>query len=201
MQIQINSDHHITGSPELAGHVQALVRDTLDRFSDRITRVEVHLNDLNSVKGGADKRCLMEARLAGLGAVFNGAPVPLSKLVALKFASIPYNLIVDARITAVRAGISVDADQIASRDRMLEKNPDLIFVGAHLGSLEWDVNELGKTLDRFPNMAVDMAARMGQLFYQTHFDREKCVRSLSNIRTDCYMRLTWVRMAVKTEHR
>jgi ribosome-associated translation inhibitor RaiA len=69
MQIQINSDHHITGSPELAGHVQALVRDTLDRFSDRITRVEVHLNDLNGVKGGADKRCLMEARLAGLGPV------------------------------------------------------------------------------------------------------------------------------------
>jgi ribosome-associated translation inhibitor RaiA len=70
MQIQINSDHHITGSPELAGHVQALVRDTLDRYSDRITRVEVHLNDLNSIKGGShDKRCLMEARLGGLGPV------------------------------------------------------------------------------------------------------------------------------------
>ena len=70
MQIQINSDHHITGSPELAGHVQGLVRDTLDRFSDRITRVEVHLNDLNGIdKGGPDKRCLMEARLAGLGPV------------------------------------------------------------------------------------------------------------------------------------
>ncbi len=47
-------------------------------------------------------------------ALFNGAPVPMSKLVALKFASIPYGLIVDARITAVRAGINVDADQIAS---------------------------------------------------------------------------------------
>ena len=71
MQIQINSDHHITGSPELAGHVQALVRDTLDRYSDRITRVEVHLNDQNSgVKGGnADKRCGMEARLGGLGPI------------------------------------------------------------------------------------------------------------------------------------
>lgn len=64
-------------------------------------------------------------------------------------------------------------DQIAARDRMLAKNPDLTFVGAHLGSLEWDVDELAKTLDRFPNMAVDMAARMGQLFYQTHFEREK----------------------------
>ncbi len=69
MQIQINSDHHIAASPELAGRIQALVRDTLDRYSDRITRVEVHLNDLNGVKGGNDKRCLMEARLAGLGPI------------------------------------------------------------------------------------------------------------------------------------
>src|SRR5919206_4975107 len=70
MQIQINSDHHITGSPQLAGRVQALVRDSLERYSDRITRVEVHLNDLNSVKGGSnDKRCVMEARLAGVGAI------------------------------------------------------------------------------------------------------------------------------------
>jgi ribosome-associated translation inhibitor RaiA len=69
MQIQINSDHHIAASPELAGRIQTLVRDTLDRYSDRITRVEVHLNDLNGVKGGNDKRCLMEARLAGLGPI------------------------------------------------------------------------------------------------------------------------------------
>jgi ribosome-associated translation inhibitor RaiA len=70
MQIQINSDHHITGSPELAARVQALVRDTLDRYSDRITRVEVHLNDQNSIKGGDHhKRCVMEARLGGLGPV------------------------------------------------------------------------------------------------------------------------------------
>jgi len=47
-------------------------------------------------------------------AMFNGARVPFSKLMALKLASIPYGLIVDARITAVRAGINVSADQIAS---------------------------------------------------------------------------------------
>ena len=64
-------------------------------------------------------------------------------------------------------------DQIAARDRMLERNPELIFVGAHLGSLEWDVDALGATFDKFPNMAVDMAARMGQLFYQTHAHRDK----------------------------
>jgi ribosomal subunit interface protein len=70
MQIQINSDHHISASPELAGRIQELVRGSLERYSDRITRVEVHLNDLNSTKGGEnDKRCLMEARIAGLGPI------------------------------------------------------------------------------------------------------------------------------------
>lgn len=64
-------------------------------------------------------------------------------------------------------------EQIAARDRMLEKNPDLTFVGAHVASLEWSVDELAKRLDRFPKMSVDLAARMGQMFYQTHNDREK----------------------------
>ncbi len=64
-------------------------------------------------------------------------------------------------------------DQVAARDRMLEKNPGLRFVGAHVGSLEWSVDELAKRLDKFPNMSVDVAARMGQIFYQTHGDREK----------------------------
>ena len=73
MQIQINSDHHISATPEVAARIQELVRDTLERYSDRITRVEVHLNDLNSVKNGSnDKRCLMEARVSGLGPIDAG---------------------------------------------------------------------------------------------------------------------------------
>lgn len=64
-------------------------------------------------------------------------------------------------------------DQVDARDRMLERNPDLTFVGAHLGSLEWSLDELAKRLDKFPNMAVDLAARMGQLFHQTADDRDK----------------------------
>lgn len=51
-------------------------------------------------------------------------------------------------------------DQIASRDNVLAKHPILRFVGAHLGSLEWSVNELAKRLDKYPNFAVDMAARV-----------------------------------------
>jgi predicted TIM-barrel fold metal-dependent hydrolase len=59
---------------------------------------------------------------------------------------------------------------VESRDNLLSKHPDLILVGAHLGSLEWDVDELAARLDRFPNFAVDMAARVCHLQVQ---DREK----------------------------
>lgn len=64
-------------------------------------------------------------------------------------------------------------EQMGARDRMLEKNPELTFIGCHLASLEWSVDTLAEFLDRFPNAAVDMAARMGQLFYQTKENREK----------------------------
>lgn len=63
--------------------------------------------------------------------------------------------------------------QIRARDNMLAKHPDLRFVGAHLGSLEWNVDELAARLDRFPNMAVDMAARICHFQVQ---DREKVRR-------------------------
>lgn len=68
MQIQVHTDNHIHGSEGLTRHVEATVEGALDRFAERITRVEVHFKDENSsVKSGDnDKRCVMEARLAGL---------------------------------------------------------------------------------------------------------------------------------------
>lgn len=62
---------------------------------------------------------------------------------------------------------------IASRDHFVARHPDMRFVGAHLGSLEWSVDELAKRLDKFPNMAVDMADRICHLQYQSKKDREK----------------------------
>jgi len=58
-------------------------------------------------------------------------------------------------------------EQIQSRDNLLEKHPDLKFIGAHLGSMEWDVDEIAKRLDKFPNMSVEPTERMGQLQYQS----------------------------------
>ena len=71
-------------------------------------------------------------------------------------------------------------DQIAARDRMLAKHPDLRFVGAHLASLEWSVDRLGEFFDRFPNALADTAARMGQLQYQSNREREKVRRIFSS---------------------
>jgi len=51
-------------------------------------------------------------------------------------------------------------EQIIARDRVLEKHPNLKFIGAHLGSLEWSVDELAKRFEKYPNFAVDMAARI-----------------------------------------
>jgi predicted TIM-barrel fold metal-dependent hydrolase len=56
--------------------------------------------------------------------------------------------------------------QIAARDAMLERHPRLKVVGCHLGSLEYDVDELAKRLDRYPNLAVDLAARLVHLQIQ-----------------------------------
>ncbi len=66
MQILVNTDHNVAGHETLARRVQADVRDALSRFSNQITRVEVHLSDENAAKSGAaDKRCIMEARCVG----------------------------------------------------------------------------------------------------------------------------------------
>ncbi len=69
--------------------------------------------------------------------------------------------------------------QIDARDRMLAKHRNLPFLGAHLASLEWSVDELAKFLDRFPNAVVGVAARLGQLQYQSQQDRSKVIAFLN----------------------
>lgn len=55
---------------------------------------------------------------------------------------------------------------IAARDRVLAKFPRLRVIGAHLASLEYDVDELAARLERYPNLAVDTSARLLDLAYQ-----------------------------------
>ncbi len=66
MEVLVNTDSSVENHDALTADVEAAVRHALVRFADRITRVEVHLSDENSHKHGShDKRCLIEARIAG----------------------------------------------------------------------------------------------------------------------------------------
>jgi predicted TIM-barrel fold metal-dependent hydrolase len=62
---------------------------------------------------------------------------------------------------------------MAARDRFVARHPQLIFIGAHLASLEWSVAELSKFFDAHPNAVADMAARMTQVQFQSKTDLEK----------------------------
>jgi predicted TIM-barrel fold metal-dependent hydrolase len=59
---------------------------------------------------------------------------------------------------------------LAARGHVVEMNPKLRMIGAHLGSMESDFKALGERLDRYPNFAVDMAARMPYVMMQPHAD-------------------------------
>ena len=95
MQIHINTDRNIDGREALAAYVSSEIEQALNRFSDNITRVEVHLSDENSDKKGGkdDLKCVIEARLEGrqplaathqattLEQAFSGAADKLARLI------------------------------------------------------------------------------------------------------------------------
>ena len=56
---------------------------------------------------------------------------------------------------------------IKARDCLLQKYPDLNFIGAHLGSLEWNYKELAAHLDSYPNFQVDISSRLNHLQLQS----------------------------------
>jgi predicted TIM-barrel fold metal-dependent hydrolase len=53
-----------------------------------------------------------------------------------------------------------------ARDHVLAKHPTLVVIGAHLGSMEHDVDEVAKRLDRYPNFHVEVSARTRDLTRQ-----------------------------------
>ena len=91
MKIIVNTDDNINGNDALIGEIHAQVSAALSRFADQITRVEVHLRDENSAKGGNDdNRCLLEVRPSGqqpIAVTYNAGTAPeacagaLSKMV------------------------------------------------------------------------------------------------------------------------
>lgn len=55
--------------------------------------------------------------------------------------------------------VSSHEELIAMRNRTLAKHPKTIFVACHLGNQGHDLAALGKELDRYPNLYLDISAR------------------------------------------
>lgn len=66
MIIQVNSDKNIEVSENFIAKITEGLSDSLSRFDEFITRLEVFLADENSDKQGSnDKRCTIEVRIKG----------------------------------------------------------------------------------------------------------------------------------------
>ncbi len=64
MQIQVNTGKGMDNNEALQRWASDHLVETLGRFQQDITRIEVQLSDENSGRAGpVDKRCMMEARL------------------------------------------------------------------------------------------------------------------------------------------
>jgi hypothetical protein len=76
---------------------------------------------------------------------------------------------VQNRVGAFRGQVPY-TEMIRARDQMLAKHPALRVIGCHMGSMEFDVDEVARRFDRFPNFAVETSAAMNFLMAQS---REK----------------------------
>jgi predicted TIM-barrel fold metal-dependent hydrolase len=52
---------------------------------------------------------------------------------------------------------------IEARNRMIARHPKTRFIVLHVGNFAEDLGNVSENLDRFPNMRVDIAARVGEL--------------------------------------
>jgi predicted TIM-barrel fold metal-dependent hydrolase len=65
-----------------------------------------------------------------------------------------------------------NADLLAARDRIFARHPKTQFIGLHVGNFAEDLDHVSDTLDRFPNVTVDIAARIGELGRQPRRARQ-----------------------------
>ena len=62
-------------------------------------------------------------------------------------------------------------DLIDARNRVIARHPDTTFICAHMADVPEDLAKLGSYLDRFPNMNVEIAARVAELGRQPYTAR------------------------------
>jgi fructoselysine-6-P-deglycase FrlB-like protein/predicted TIM-barrel fold metal-dependent hydrolase len=67
-------------------------------------------------------------------------------------------------------------DLWAGQCRLFEKFPGVSFIAVHVGGAPEDLDRVGQMLDRYPNVAIDLAARLAELGRQPYRAREFLIR-------------------------
>lgn len=65
-----------------------------------------------------------------------------------------------------------NAELIEARNRVFARHPRTRFITLHVGNFAEDLANVSENLDRFPNMTVDIAARIGELGRQPRASRK-----------------------------
>jgi len=65
-----------------------------------------------------------------------------------------------------------NAALIEARNRVMARHPKTQFVTLHFGNFSENLQNVGENLDRYPNMHVDMAARIGELGRQPYTSKK-----------------------------
>lgn len=64
-----------------------------------------------------------------------------------------------------------NAEILAARDRVLARHPHTQFIVLHVGNFAEDLGAVSAAMDRYPNMSVELAARVGELGRQPRTSR------------------------------
>lgn len=71
MQILLHSDPHIDGGQRMTEHFATVAKAAMERYGERVSRVEAHLSDVHTQARTSDDNihCTLEAHLVGHAAV------------------------------------------------------------------------------------------------------------------------------------
>ncbi|NOG85309.1 MAG: amidohydrolase [Planctomycetes bacterium] len=65
---------------------------------------------------------------------------------------------------------------IAQRNRVIARHPHTLFIGAHVGNSAEDLMMIGRLLDSYPNLYVDVAGRVAELGRQPYTARKFLIK-------------------------
>ncbi len=96
---------------------------------------------------------------------------------------------------------------LAARNRVIARHPKTTFIGAHLANHPEDLKAVGRWLDRYPNLMVEPASRIGELGRQPYTARAFLLKYSDRIMLgtdgpwpEARVRLYWRFFETRDEH-